>query len=180
MPESTASEPVEELLIKRVKLSPDLIEVYVRNDGADEVTIAQLIINGSYWKFESDTDRPLRRLEKTILRIDYPWDPGDDQSIVIVTSSGATFDTVVAAAAESIEFGTRSIGSLAMIGILIGVVPVLIGLLWFPFIRDLKSRWYGFFLAFTVGLLVFLGFDAIEEALESANWLLRRSTELAS
>ena len=61
MPESTASEPVEELLIKRVKLSPDLIEVSVRNDGADEVTIAQLIINGSYWKFESDTDRPLRR-----------------------------------------------------------------------------------------------------------------------
>ena len=32
----------------------------------------------------------------------------------------------------------------------------------------MKSRWYGFFLAFTVGLLVFLGFDAIEEALESA------------
>ena len=79
VPESTASAPVEELLIERVKLSPDLIEVYVRNDGADEVTIAQLIINGSYWKFESDTDRPLRRLEKTILRIDYPWDPGDDQ-----------------------------------------------------------------------------------------------------
>merc|ERR1711964_48929 len=84
------------------------------------------------------------------------------------TDSGVTFDTVVAAAAESITFGGRAIGSLAMIGILIGVVPVLIGLLWFPFIRDLKSQWYGFFLAFTIGLLVFLGFDAIEEALESA------------
>ena len=168
VPESTASAPVEELIVERVRLEPDLIEMYIRNDGPDEVTIAQVIINGSYWQFSSDIEGSLRRLEKGVLRIEYPWDPGDDQSIVIVTDSGVTFETVVAAAAESITFGGCAIGSLAMIGILIGVVPVLIGLLWFPFIRDLKAQWYGFFLAFTIGLLVFLGFDAIEEALESA------------
>ena len=40
----------------------------------------------------------------------------------------------------------------------------MIGLLWFSFIQRLGSNKYRFFLAFTVGLLLFLAFDAIEEA----------------
>jgi zinc transporter ZupT len=58
-------------------------------------------------------------------------------------------------------------GYLALIGFLIGVVPVFLGLLWFPFMRKLKAEWYSFFLALTVGLLAFLGFDTLEEALDT-------------
>jgi len=46
----------------------------------------------------------------------------------------------------------------------------LIGLLWFPFISKLSRSKYKFFLALTVGLLLFLGISTAEEAIEiSAN-----------
>jgi zinc transporter ZupT len=50
----------------------------------------------------------------------------------------------------------------------VGVIPVFLGLLWFPFLRTASRRWLDFFLALTVGLLIFLGVDAFAEALETA------------
>ncbi|MBI4231877.1 hypothetical protein HY605_01480 [Candidatus Peregrinibacteria bacterium] len=50
-------------------------------------------------------------------------------------------------------------------GLFVGVIPVLIGLLWFPILRRLKGAAYSFLLALTVGLLVFLGFDTLAEAM---------------
>ena len=49
-----------------------------------------------------------------------------------------------------------------------GVIPVFIGLLWLPFVRAIERRWIDFFLSLTIGLLVFLGVDALDEALETA------------
>jgi len=45
----------------------------------------------------------------------------------------------------------------------------MIGLLWYPFIKKLGKNTFNFFLAFTIGLLLFLGLDAIEEAFEISN-----------
>jgi zinc transporter, ZIP family len=42
------------------------------------------------------------------------------------------------------------------------------GLLWYPFIRRLSANKYNFFLSLTVGLLVFLGIDALLESNEIA------------
>jgi zinc transporter ZupT len=53
-----------------------------------------------------------------------------------------------------------------MLGIYVGVIPVFLGLLWLPFLRAIGRRWIDFFLSLTLGLLVFLGVDAITEALD--------------
>jgi zinc transporter ZupT len=53
-----------------------------------------------------------------------------------------------------------------VIGTYVGIIPVMIGLLWFPFIAKMGPSKYKFFLALTAGLLLFLGIDAIEEGLE--------------
>ena len=42
----------------------------------------------------------------------------------------------------------------------------MIGLLWLPFIKKISKNKYHFFLALTAGLLLFLGIDSVEEALE--------------
>ena len=42
----------------------------------------------------------------------------------------------------------------------------MIGLLWYPFIKKLGKNAFNFFLAFTMGLLIFLGIDAVLEASE--------------
>jgi zinc transporter ZupT len=48
------------------------------------------------------------------------------------------------------------------------VIPVALGLLWLPFLRNLERRWMHFALALTAGLLLFLGADAVQEGLEAA------------
>ncbi len=65
--------------------------------------------------------------------------------------------------------GWAFFGIFAVIGVLVGVIPVALGLLWLPFLRRLERKWIHFALALTAGLLVFLGVDAAEETLEVAS-----------
>jgi zinc transporter ZupT len=58
-----------------------------------------------------------------------------------------------------------------LIGLYVGVIPVVIGLLWFPFLTRLSARGMDFLLALTIGLLVFLLVDGTQEGLESAGRL---------
>jgi zinc transporter ZupT len=64
--------------------------------------------------------------------------------------------------------GPRLFAVFALVGLYVGVIPVAIGLLWYPLLRGLEPRWLNFALALTAGLLIFLGVDAVHEALEAA------------
>src|SRR5262249_31919513 len=64
-------------------------------------------------------------------------------------------------------------GIFALIGLYVGVIPVAIGLLWFPWMRQLGKTGVDFALALTVGLLLFLMVDATAEGLEAAAMLPR-------
>jgi zinc transporter ZupT len=55
-----------------------------------------------------------------------------------------------------------------LLGLYIGVIPVAIGLLWFPALKRASKAWIGFLLALTVGLLAFLLIDTVAEGLEIA------------
>jgi zinc transporter ZupT len=58
-----------------------------------------------------------------------------------------------------------------LIGLYVGVLPVAIGLLWFPFLSRLSSRSMDFLLALTIGLLLFLLVDGAEEGFEASQAL---------
>ena len=51
-------------------------------------------------------------------------------------------------------------------GLLVGVVPVALGLLWLPALRRARPVWLSAFMAFTAGLLAFLGVEALAEAFQ--------------
>ena len=57
---------------------------------------------------------------------------------------------------------------MALIGLYVGVIPVAIGMLWLPWLRGVDARWIRFLLAFTIGLLAFLGIEALLEGTEIA------------
>ena len=86
--------------------------------------------------------------------------------IGLVTSTGSMIEHDIEAAALTPAVDASTLGVYALLGLYIGVIPVAIGLLWFPALRRLSKRWLNFFLAFTVGLLVFLLVDTIGEGLE--------------
>ena len=54
----------------------------------------------------------------------------------------------------------------ALIGVLVGVLPVALGLLWLPALRHAGPAWLSAFMAFTAGLLSFLGVEALSESFQ--------------
>ena len=157
--------PVEEIAIERTELRPNEIELQVRNDGPDSVRIVQAIVNDAFAGFEQDDD-DLGRLDRSLVTIDYPWIEGEAYDVVLLTSTGGTVDTSIDVAAETPEADSGFYGLMGLIGLYVGIIPVAIGMLWLPWMRQLDRRWLRFVLALTVGLLVFLGIDAALEGLE--------------
>jgi len=159
--------PVEELSFERVTLTPGHIRVEVVNGGPDPVTVAQVMIDEAFWTFEISPSATVGRLGRATIDIPYPWVEDEAHEIVLLTSTGLTFAHEIAVARETPTVDARFFAIFTMIGIYVGVIPVAIGLLWFPFLRRLERRWIHFALALTAGLLIFLGADAIHEALEA-------------
>ncbi len=159
--------PVEAIAVERTVFSPDLIQLTVRNDGPDPVRIAQVQVNDAYWGFAID-DSELDRLGTAALSIPYPWEEGLPVAITLVTSTGLTITHEIEAAALTPEVTGSTLAIYALLGLYIGVVPVALGLLWYPALRRAGQRALTFFLAFTLGLLGFLLIDTVAEGLELA------------
>ncbi|HVS15138.1 MAG TPA: metal transporter [Thermoanaerobaculia bacterium] len=164
--------PVEALVFERVTLGPAGIEAVVLNDGPDPVTVAQVQVDEAYWAFEMDPpDGVLSHLERGVVRLPYPWVSGEAHELRLVTSTGVTFDHGIEVALASPRPGWRSFGVFALIGLYVGVIPVALGLLWYPMVRRLGDRGLGFVLSLTIGLLLFLLVDSLHEGLEAARGL---------
>ena len=163
--------PVERLTFQRVVLEPGFIVASMLNDGPDEVTIAQVQVDEAFWTFTADSSLALGHLGRTTLRIPYPWVEGDAHLVKVLTSTGTAFEHEVAVAVETPKPDARFFGIFTLIGLYVGVIPVAIGLLWFPFLKRLSTGGTDFLLALTVGLLAFLLVDGASEGLESAQLL---------
>ncbi len=157
--------PVEEVAVERTVLHPGEIELTLRNDGPDSVTIVQAIVNDGFAAFDQDDDE-LGRLDQSQVTIQYPWVEGEAYELALVTSTGGTVDASVEVAAETPDADAGFYGLMGLIGLYVGIIPVAIGMLWLPWMRQLDRRWIQFLLALTLGLLVFLGIDAALEGLE--------------
>jgi zinc transporter ZupT len=161
--------PVEELTIERIVLPRGgEMRVRVTNGGPEPVTIAQVAVDDAMWTHTLDGSRTIGRLETRVITIPYPWVEGEPHQVKLVTSTGLTFTGVVDVATETPRINARYLVTFALIGVYVGILPVLLGLLWLPFLRGLPQRWLDFFLSLTVGLLVFLAGDALAESVESA------------
>jgi len=161
--------PVEELSIQRIVLpEPEVIQIEIVNGGPDPVTVAQVLVDEAYWVHTIEPARTIPRLGRATITIPYSWVEGDTHEIMLITETGVTFTGEIAVATVSPKPNALYLTTFTLLGIYVGVIPVGIGLLWYPFLRRIKRRWMDFFLAFTVGLLLFLGVDAVVEALELA------------
>ncbi len=163
--------PVEQLTFERVSLAPNLLRVEVVNGGPEPVTVAQVMIDRAFWEFTIRPDPTLGRLGHATVEIPYPWVFGEPHEITLLSSTGLTFTHEIAIATETPSPGWRFVGAFTAIGLAVGVIPVALGLLWLPFLRDLGRRWMHFALALTAGLLLFLGAEALHEGFEVAEAL---------
>jgi zinc transporter ZupT len=100
--------------------------------------------------------------------IPYPWVEGEAHVIKLVTSTGATFEHEIPVALATPRADGRYLLAFTLIGVYVGVIPVALGLLWFPLAARLGRTGIDVLLAVTIGLLLFLLVDASHEGLEAA------------
>ncbi|CAG0982545.1 hypothetical protein ANAEL_01832 [Anaerolineales bacterium] len=160
--------PVEGLDIERYILQRGGIELQVRNTGPEEITIAQIIINEAVAPFEIQPGKNIPRLGRAWMTIDYPWSYGEAYGITIFTSNSIAFNVDIPVAFETPQPDNATFWGFTLIGLYVGVIPVFLGIFWFPALRQMGRRTMTFLMAATAGLLVFLGLDTVAEALEFA------------
>lgn len=162
----TAPAPIEALAIERTVLKPGRIDLEVRNSGPETVTIAQAFVNDGIWPFTASPSPTIPRLGKATISINYMWVEGEAYGVRLFTSNSIPFETNIPVAFTTPEPTGRTFWSFALIGLYVGVIPIYLGIFWFPALRQLGRRWLVFLLAVTAGLLIFLGVDTLAEALE--------------
>lgn len=165
---SQQAPPVEEAAIERVNLTAGLISLNVRTDGSAPVVIAQVQVDSAYRVFTATPANSGGRLGLTRIDIPYPWIEGEDHHIALLTSTGVVINHSIEVATATPVLTGASLGLLAAVGLLLGAVPVAIGLLTWPAMRSLSRPSMNFLLALTIGLLVFMLIDTIGEGLEAA------------
>ena len=169
-----AAPPVEELSVEATRLTPGLISLTLRADGSAPVALAQVQVDGAWREFALAPDAPIGRLATARLDIPYPWIGGETHHLALVTGTGAAFDYTIEVAQATPGFAPRSLATLTLVGLLLGLAPVAIGLLAFPALRRAGPAARRFVLALTVGLLVYLLIDTLHEGLELGGAALGR------
>jgi zinc transporter ZupT len=156
--------PLPEITIEKIEFQNDKIVAFIRNTGPEGVEIAQADVNDRMIPAAIEPSKTLARLAEAKVIVPFSWIAGVPYEVGITSSDGTRFSKSVEAAALAPTPNVQQASYFAIIGIYVGVIPVLIGLLWFPFIKRLGMNKYKFFLSLTAGLLVFLGIDALVES----------------
>lgn len=165
-PLGVSAPPVEEITVERVVLDEAGMHVTIRADGSEPFRVAQVLVDGAYWSFEQDPNGRLGRLQRARIDVPYPWVEGEAHHLTFITGSGATFEHTVEVATATPRADPRRMLAFGLLGLYVGVVPVSLGLLFFPYLRTLGDRGIRFLLALTLGLLAFLLIDTLQEGLE--------------
>lgn len=160
--------PVETLAVERTILDDTGIRMLVRAGGSEPMTIAQVQVDAAYWEFRQDPAGPIDRGSTAWISLPFPWVLGESHSVTLVTNTGATFENAIAVAVPTPVATSGTLGAQAIIGAFVGILPVVVGLMFYPALRNAGPSTMNFLLAMTIGLLGFLLIDTVEDAFEFA------------
>jgi zinc transporter, ZIP family len=160
--------PVEAVQFTSTTLAPNQIRIDLRNTSPEPITLSYVNINDAIWPFRIQPDRTLDRLEEATVILDYPWIEAQAYTITLFTENSVALTTEIGVATETQTTSAATLGSLTLVGLYVGVIPVVLGMLWLPVLHTIGDRTMRFLMAATVGLLLFLGVDAFFEAFELA------------
>jgi len=152
--------------VTRVQFKPGEIRIQVRNPQADDLTVAAVSVDDFIVPYTLDGPRTLGRLRSTTIVVPFDWVADDPYTIGVTSSTGIETVENVPAAVETKGATVGGFLGFALVGLLVGVVPVMLGLAWLPSLRRAGPKWLAAFMALTAGLLTFLALDALAEALE--------------
>ena len=152
--------------IRRIEFEPGEIRILVRNPQRDDLTIANVNVDDAIVPYSVDGPTTLGRLRSSTIVVPFQWVDGDPITVGVTSSTGIQTVKEVPAAVETPQPSVQGFFGYALIGLLVGVLPIAFGLLWLPALRQASPVWLATFMAFTAGLLTFLGIEALTESFE--------------
>lgn len=158
--------PADEFDVRRVEFREGEIRIHVRNPQRDDLTIASVTVDDAIVPFTLDGPTTLGRLRSSTIVVPYDWVEEEPIAVGVTSSTGIETVEEIPAAVLTPQPSAKGFLGYGLIGLLVGVVPVALGLLWLPSLRRADPRWVAAFMALTAGLLTFLGVEALAEALE--------------
>ena len=158
--------PADAVDIRRVEFSPGEIRIRVTNPQREEITIGAVTVDDALVPWSAEGAETLGRLRSATVVVPYDWVEDEPISVGITSSTGIETTEEVPAAVETPGPTPGGFAGYAALGFMVGVVPVVLGLLWLPSLRRAAPAWLAAFMALTAGLLAFLALDALAEALE--------------
>ncbi|MBK5108614.1 MAG: hypothetical protein JJE12_10795, partial [Anaerolineales bacterium] len=141
--------PIEDLTIERVRVLDGGFDVSLVNGGPDPVTVAQILVDDAYWSHEITPSATIPRLGRAKIEIPYPWVETEPHEIVLITSTGVTFAAEVPVAVITPTPGLQEFLAYGLLGIYVGIIPVALGMLFFPAMKLMGRKWLGGLLALT-------------------------------
>ena len=162
----TPAVPMETVQFGRTILRPGQIELHLRNTSPEVITVSQININEATWPYSITPGREIPRLRGAVITLDYPWVEGEAYEISLLSSNSIQFTTSIPVATATAGASAATLWSFTLIGVYVGLIPILLGMFWLPVLGQLGRRGMLFLMSATVGLLIFLGIDAATEALE--------------
>lgn len=160
--------PVESLTVERTILDSSGIRILVRAGGSEPMKIAQVAVDDAFWTFTQDPPGPIARGSAVWVQIPYPWVIGEAHQVALVTNTGTVFAHKIAVAVPTPQATGGQLRLQALVGALVGLLPVALGLMFYPAMRGFGTSGMNFVLALTVGMLAFLLLDMMGEATELA------------
>ena len=162
----TGAPPVEKVTVERTVLDNDGIHLQIRAGGSEEITIAQVLVDDAYWSFRQDPAGALSPFSTAWLHIPYPWVLGEKHEVKVLTRPGTVFKHEIGVAVPTPQAQIGHLAPQALLGAFVGIVPVIIGMLFYPALRGIGRNGLNFVLALTMGLLAYLFVDTLHEAVE--------------
>lgn len=159
---------VEALTVERTILDETGIQLLVRAGGSEPTVIAQVAVDDAFWTFSQDPAGPIARGGTAWIKIPYPWVQGEAHLINMLSNTGTGFEHEIAVALPTPKATLNQLRPQAVVGAIVGLLPVALGLMFYPAMRNVGRTGLNFLLALTVGLLAFLLIDMTGEALELA------------
>jgi hypothetical protein len=160
--------PVEALTVERTILDETGIGLLVRAGGSEAMVIAQVAVDDAFWTFTQDPPGPIARGQTVWVQIPYPWVLGEAHLVNMLSNTGTAFEHEIAVAVPTPKATGGQLGLQALVGVIVGLLPVAFGLMFYPAMRSVGRDGMNCLLALTVGLLAFLLLDTLSESLELA------------
>src|SRR4029078_10492028 len=127
---------------------------------------ASMRVDDASVRFSLDGPRELGRLRSSTIVVPFHWVEGDPMTVGVTSSTGIETVHEIPAAVLPPPPSAKGFLASAIIGFLVGVLPIALGLLWLPSLRRADAKWLAAFMALTAGVLTFLGIEALAEAFE--------------